>query len=120
MENSSSKRSSFWEAGQVAVKIAVLSIGAYHSAEFHDWHMLTALPSSRVTLDWAQTILFPEAEAGNRVVVCHCSSRLWGLERGECHGEALFVPPCTPNGFMHHNAMRETVTAAVRAKLGYL
>jgi hypothetical protein len=40
-------------------KVAILNIGAYKSAVFRDWHMLTALPSSRVTLTWAQSVLFP-------------------------------------------------------------
>ena len=106
------------EPKSVADKVAILNIGAYHSAKFHDWHMLTALPSSRVTLDWAQFVLFPQAEAGERVVVCLRSSRLWGLSKGERYGMSLFVPPCTPSGIMHHVPMRKIVTTAVQAKLG--
>jgi hypothetical protein len=43
-------------------EIAFLNIGAYKSKDFRDWKMLTALPSCRVTLDWAQSVLFPQAE----------------------------------------------------------
>src|SRR5258705_2185483 len=67
-----------WRKGRLAFlgdwekhrdKIAVLNIGAYHSSTFVDHDVLASLPSSRVALDWAQSVLFPEAEAGNRVVI---------------------------------------------------
>jgi hypothetical protein len=59
-------------------KIAFLNIDAYHSEKFGDWHMLTALPSSRMALDWAQFELFGQAEEGKRVVVvCLRSAQLW-------------------------------------------
>ena len=105
------------EPRSVVDQIAIFNIGAYHSSSFHDWHMLTALPSSRVALDWAQFVLFPEAEAGKRTVVCLRSARLWGLEKDECHGKALFAPLCTPGGKMHHGPMREQVIKAVRRAL---
>jgi hypothetical protein len=50
--------------------VAVLNIGAYHSKSFTDEPLLAALPSSRLSLDWAQTTLFPQAERGERLVVC--------------------------------------------------
>jgi hypothetical protein len=106
------------EPDAVRNKIAILNIGAYHSRYFNDWHMLTALPSSRVSLDWAQSILFPQAERGDRVVVCLRSARLWGLMTGERYGKALFVPPCTPAGIMHHGRLRQAVIEAVRVVLG--
>jgi hypothetical protein len=58
-------------------KIAFLNVDAYHSEKFGDWHMLTALPSSRMALDWAQFELFGQAEEGKRVVVCLRSAQLW-------------------------------------------
>ena len=105
-----------------ADKVAVLNIGAYHSASFADYGMLTALPSSRAALDHAQTVLFPAAEAGDRTVVCLRSARLWGLSPGEKkvgqrYGSGLFVPPYTQGGLMHHGEMRSTVIEAVRAAL---
>lgn len=100
-----------------ANKIAVLNIGAYHSEKFHDWHMLTALPSSRVALHWAQTQLFPAAEKGDRLVVCLRSARLWGLARGQSYGQSLFAPDCTPGGIMHRGPLREVVVAAAQARL---
>lgn len=101
-----------------AGKISILNIGAYHSEKFHDPHMLAALPSSRAGLDWAQGVLFPQAEAGERVVVCLRSSRTWGLGNEERrHGTSLFVPPCTPNGMMHRGEFRLEVEAAVRQAL---
>jgi len=50
--------------------IATLNIGAYHSKDVKDYGSLLALPSSRVSLSWAQAILFPQAERGERIVVC--------------------------------------------------
>ncbi|MGU3285027.1 MULTISPECIES: hypothetical protein [unclassified Methylobacterium] len=106
----------------LADRIAILNIGAYHSRKFHDWHLLTALQSSRVALDHAQRVLFPQAEAGERVVVCLRSARLWGLSRGQDDkgsqlGQSLFVPSCTPGGMMHHGEVRIATIAAVRAAL---
>lgn len=49
----------------VLSKLAFLNMGAYKSKDFNDWPMLAALPSSRVALDWAQSVLFPQAEAGS-------------------------------------------------------
>jgi hypothetical protein len=67
------------EATSVGDKLAILNICAYHSRKFHDFHMLTTLPSSRAALDYAQFVLFPQAEAGERVMVCLRTHRLWGL-----------------------------------------
>lgn len=40
-------------------KVAVLNIGPYKSATFRDWPMLSALPTCRAVLEWAQGVLFP-------------------------------------------------------------
>jgi hypothetical protein len=101
----------------LADRIAILNIGAYHSTKFHDWHTLAALPSSRVALDHAQQVLFPEAEAGSRVVVCLRSARYWGLSRPRRYDQSLFAPPCTPGGMMHHGDLRTSTIAAVRSAL---
>jgi hypothetical protein len=95
--------------------VATLNIGAYKSESFVDWPMLAALPSSRVALDWAQSVLFPRAEAGERVVVCLRSPRYWGLG-GEPVG-SLFCPPCGRNAFMNHCEMRERVKVAVKTAI---
>jgi hypothetical protein len=63
-------------------KIALLNIGAYHSADARSFGSLLALPSSRVSVGWAQDVLFPDAEAGRRIVVCMRSASYWGLEQG--------------------------------------
>jgi len=78
------------EYEQARSTVATLNIGAYKSKTFDDWHMLAALPSSRVGLDWAQSVLFPQAEAGERVVVCLRSPKYWGLKSGKSVG-SLFV-----------------------------
>jgi hypothetical protein len=46
-----------------ADRVAILNIGPYHSASFHDYPMMTALASCRVSLDWAQFDLFPRPSA---------------------------------------------------------
>ena len=99
-------------------KIAVLNIGAYHSKMFADAPLLAALPSSRVSLGWAQDVLFPEAIAGRRVVVCLRAARFWGLKEGERYGLSLFAPPVTRAGHMKHGEMREEVIRAVKRALG--
>ena len=98
---------------QARSTVATLNIGAYKSESFKDWPMLAALPSSRVCLDWAQSVLFPQAEAGERVVVCLRSPMYWGLGKGEPIG-SLFRPSCNRNAIMHHCEMRERIKAAVQ------
>ncbi|MGA9796334.1 MAG: hypothetical protein WBQ17_12460 [Rhizomicrobium sp.] len=83
---------------QRSQNVATLNIGAYHSKTFNDHGLLAALPSSRVTLDWAQSVLFPEAEAGKRVVVCMRAARYWGLESGQEYSGTLFAPKVTRSG----------------------
>jgi len=93
--------------------IATLNIGAYKSKSYKDWGMLAALPSSRASLDWAQSVLFTQAENNERVVVCLRSPRHWGLG-GKTKG-SLFCPPCTRGAFMKKKGkMRKIVKAAVQ------
>jgi hypothetical protein len=94
--------------------VATLNIGAYKSTSFPDWHMLAALPSSRVCLDWAQSTLFPQAERGEKVVVCLRSHNYWGLGVGEPIGK-LFRPECNRNARMLLGEMRTRIEEAVRA-----
>jgi hypothetical protein len=80
--------------------------------------MLASLPSSRVCLDWAQSVLFPQAEAGEKVVVCLRSSDYWGLGIGEPIG-SLFRPKCIRNAIMRKDVMREQVKEAVQRAVLY-
>lgn len=96
----------------IAGQVAFLNINAYKSKSFKDWHMLAALPSSRVCLSWAQAVLFPQAEAGKRVVVCLRSASYWGLRPGLSRG-GLFAPEVTRGGHMLHDGIRPAVEAAV-------
>ena len=113
-----------WE--DVQQKAAVLNIAAYHSKAFKSPHMLAALPSCRVCLDWAQTVLFPEAVAGERVVICLRAARFWGLRHQEAQrsqevrkfGTSLFAPLTLRNGQMREPAERAAVVAAARRALG--
>jgi len=105
----------FGEWDELKSCIAILNIGAYHSRTFADAPLLAGLPSSRASLDWAQCVLFPQAEAGERVVVCLRTARFWGLAEGKKYGRALFAPKVTRGGHMlHDGTMRENVVAAVR------
>ena len=106
------------EPGDVRDRFAVLNIGAYHSKAFKDWHMPAALPSSRATLDWAQGVLFPQAERGERVVVCLRSARLWGLGKGTHTGVSLHAPRHTRSGIMLAGEPEDGVRSAVRQACG--
>ena len=97
-------------------RVAFLNIGAYHSNEVRDVRLLLSLPSSRVALDWATYTLFPQARAGERVVVCMRSQRFWGLAGGRT-GRSLFAPDVTRGGHMHHGPAREEVIATVKNAL---
>ncbi|MCJ2121128.1 hypothetical protein [Methylobacterium sp. J-077] len=111
-----------WET--VQHNTAVLNIAAYHSQAFKSPHMLAALPSCRVCLDWAQTVLFPQAEAGERVVICLRAARFWGLrnDRTRHFGRSLFAPSTLRNGQIRQTtdserAERDTIVSAARAVL---
>ena len=101
-----------WE--ELQSKIAILNIGAYHSKKFKDRPLLAALPSSRVSLDWAQRVLFPSAIRGDRVVVCLRAAKFWGLTEGERYGRALFAPFVTRRGHMRDFEMRSTIIRKVQ------
>ncbi|MGE0522125.1 MAG: hypothetical protein AB7O60_03695 [Variibacter sp.] len=103
----------------VRTKFSVMNIGAYHSKDFHDWHLLAALPSSRVSLDWAQGVLFPQAIRGERVVICMRAASFWGLCQGERYGKGLFAPFVNRGGFMRKSTpaeakMRDQIISAVQ------
>jgi hypothetical protein len=103
---------------QLRSKIAVLNIGAYHSVKFKDYQLLAALPSSRVSIEWAQNVLFPQAVTGKRVVVCLRSSSFWGLTEGVSKG-SLHAPKVTIGGHMKHDGtMRDMIIRDVRKRLG--
>ena len=91
----------------IRTKFAVMNIGAYHSRDFTDWHLLAALPSSRVSLDWAQGVLFPQAIRGERVVICMRAASFWGLLPGKCYGKTLFAPFVTRGGYMRKATLAE-------------
>lgn len=100
-------------------KLAVLNIGAYHSKRFTDYPLLASLPSSRVSLEWAQNVLFPQAMRGERVVICLRAAHFWGLAEGHRYGRALFAPRVTRGGHMRNKTRRErkmrtAVISAVR------
>ena len=97
----------------VRSKIAFLNIAPYKSKKFNDWPMLSALPSSRVALEFAQSSLFPEAQAGKKVVVCVRSARHWGLQRGYREG-MLFAPVCGQGGIMNLGDERDHIIEAVQ------
>jgi hypothetical protein len=98
----------------VRSKFAFLNIAPYRSSSFHDRNMLAALPSARVALGWAQTVLFPEAEDGNRTVVCLRSPTYWGFDKGTRYGKSLFAPECNRAGRMRSGKSRDEPVSAVR------
>jgi hypothetical protein len=97
-------------------KVAFLNICPYKSTRFQDRHLLSALPSCRVAVSWAQSVLFPQAISGRRVVLCLRSAGYWGLKTGYSSG-TLFAPPHTRAGIMHHDEYRRNVILAVKDAL---
>jgi hypothetical protein len=113
----SSRTKVFGNYEKVANKIALLNIGAYHSVGVKDHASLLALPSSRVSLEWAQTVLFPDAESGKRTVLCMRSPAYWGLEEGRQYGTDLFAPPTTMGGHLIKGRNRSRLVELVKARL---
>jgi hypothetical protein len=108
----------FGDYKAVRDKIALLNIGAYHSANVRSFASLLALPSSRVSLGWAQDVLFPEAEAGKRIVICMRSASYWGLEQGRKYkGTLLFAPKVNRGGYLHKNDENRRLVELVRTRL---
>ena len=99
-----------------STKVAFVNLIPYRSREgAKDLRMLERLESARLVRAWAHDTLFPEAEAGKRVVVCLRSARPWGLEPDTQRGVSLFTPKFTRSGFMvKQGPMRETVSFAVQ------
>jgi hypothetical protein len=101
-------------------KMALLNIGAYHSKSFRHPALLAALPSSRISIAWAQEVLFPQAIAGNKVVICLRAAPYWGLKVGEKYGQYLFTPHVTRGGHMKYGKMWEQIVEAVKSVTGQL
>jgi hypothetical protein len=102
-----------------STKVAFVNLIPYRSREgAKDLRMLDCLESTRLVRAWAHDTLFPEAEAGKRVVVCLRSARAWGLEPDTQRGLSLFTPKFNRAGFMLHGPMREKVSFAVQRAVG--
>jgi hypothetical protein len=102
-----------------ASKVAFVNLIPYRSTEgAKDMHMTERLESVRLVRAWARDTLFPETEAGKRVVVCLRSARAWGLDPDTQRGQALFAPKFNRAGYMLHGPMREKVGLAVRRAVG--
>ncbi len=104
-----------WE--ELQDKVAVLNIGGYHSKKFRDYSLLTSLPSCRVSVDWAQLTLFPEALAGHRVVICLRSASYWGLAKDKVFGKSLYATSVTLGGHMHKGRLRDEIIKKVKERL---
>jgi hypothetical protein len=109
----------FGDLNDLRDKIAFLNIGAYLSKTVENQTSLVALPSSQASVAWARTVLFPQAEAGERVVVCLRSAKLWGLATKQRYEGTVFAPAVTRGGYMikqgDNGALREEIIAAVKA-----
>jgi hypothetical protein len=110
---------SFGDYEVVRNKIAILNIGAYHSTKMESYASMLALPSSRVVLDWSQNHLFPEAEKGNRVVICMRSHAYWGLEAGKKYGGTLLSPKTTRDGLLPRTD-QDAIIRIAQQRLGML
>ncbi len=113
-----SRTKAFGTPEELGDKVAILNIGAYHSKTFEDAHALMAISSSRVAIGWAQSILFPQAERGERVVVCLRKPRAWGLTRGVTYPGTLYAPHVNAAGYMVKGPVRKAIITAARKALG--
>jgi hypothetical protein len=111
-----SRIKNFGDYETVKDKIALLNIGAYHSVDVKSFGSLLALPSSRVSLGWAQEALFPDAEAGKRIVICMRSC--WGLEQGRKYEGGLFAPQVNRSGHLLKNDANDRLVELVQKRLG--
>jgi hypothetical protein len=107
----------FCDYETVKRNFAVLNIGAYHSKDVRSFASLLALPSSRVSLAWAQDVLFPEAEAGKRVVICMRSAAYWGLDTGRKYEGTLFAPPVNRSGHLIKSPDRDRLIGLIKSRL---
>jgi hypothetical protein len=99
---------------QVRRELATLNLSAYKSERL-DRQTLIAIPSCRVTLDWAQSTLFRRARAKEVVVVCMRSHSSWGLKPDGQPEGYLFAPSCTQNGFIRQSSpIRQATIEAVK------
>lgn len=104
----------FGEPTELRERVAILNISGYKSKYFHDYPALAALPSCRFSIDWAQRVLFPAAEAGKRVVICLRGAQWWGLEAGRAYSGTLFAPAVNRAGHMLAGGLRSEIIDAVR------
>jgi len=107
----------FADFSTVRQSFATLNIGAYHSRDVRSFASLLALPSSRVSLSWAQETLFPQAEAGERIVICMRSAAYWGLEVGRLYRGTLFAPHVNRGGHLIKNDENKRLVEIVKSRL---
>jgi hypothetical protein len=104
----------FGKWAELRARIAVLELVPYHSKGFRGRPMLSALPSVRASIEWAQAELFPDAIAGRRTVICLRAAQHWGLSVGKRYGEALFAPQTARNGLIMETPLRSQILVHVQ------
>jgi hypothetical protein len=112
-----SRTKPFGDYETIKDKFALLNIGAYHSKDVKSYASLLALPSSRVSLTWAQERLFPDAEAGKRIVLCMRSAAYWGLDTGRSYGKGLFAPLVNRMGHLFKTDENKRLIELVRERV---
>lgn len=108
----------FGDWDRVKSKVAVLNISPYKSESFANWELLASLQSCRVSIAWAQSVLFPQAIAGDRIVICMRSAKYWGLVPSREYEGSLFVPEVARNGFMKKGRVRDRLTTMIQKIVG--
>ncbi|QPF85010.1 hypothetical protein IC762_01335 [Bradyrhizobium genosp. L] len=108
----------FGEFASIQQNCAVLNIGAYHSKDVKSYPSLLALPSSRVSLTWAQDYLFAQAEAGKRIVICMRSASYWGLDTGRQYPGTLFAPEVSRSGHLVNGPEKDAIVETVQRRIG--
>jgi hypothetical protein len=112
-----SRTKHFGDYDIIRQSFAILNIGAYHSRDIKSYASLLALASSRVSLNWAQNYLFPEAEAGRRIVICMRAAAYWGLDVGRKYSGTLFSPSVNRGGYLLKNAENDRLIALVKRRI---
>jgi hypothetical protein len=103
---------------QFSNAIAFINLTAYRGTETK-WEEVAFLPSTQVMRNWARSDLFPDAEAGRRVVIIMRAHKWWGIRKAPWSKGSLFAPPVNRAGvLLSEQDVGKAAQAAARKILG--
>lgn len=98
--------------------IAFVNLTAYRGEETK-WEEVAFLPSTQIMRDWARSSLFPDAEAGKRVVIIMRAHKWWGIRKAPWSKGSLFAPPVNRSGvLLSEQEVGKAAQSAARRILG--